>query len=134
MNTRKKISGAQTNFLNQANFTDKTESLCHLTSLSLSETSLLETIRDPKNPARVLFLLWEGGRVSIVPYLQKDGKVCTPPEIEFAAHADLRLPDGILPCGDSRELLAELGSTICNFVDLSEEDNALVSLYVMSSW
>jgi hypothetical protein len=124
MKTKAKNFPTETEFANATN---------HSTA-PLLETALIETIRDPEDPKRLLFLLWEDGNARVVHSLQQNGKAYAPPEIDFSAHADLRLPDGILPCGDSRELLAELGSTICNFVDLSEEDNALVLLYVLSSW
>jgi len=134
MKISKENSAVHTKFLKQANSSADSGNLPDLTSLSLPGGSLLETIRDPEDPKRLLFLLWEDGKARIVPNLQQNGEVYAPPEIDVAAHADLRLPDGILPCGDSRELLTELGSSICKFVDLSEEHNALVSMYVLSSW
>ena len=46
--------------MQQANYTSSIENIPNLSSSSLPETSLLETIRDPKDPTRFLFLIWEG--------------------------------------------------------------------------
>lgn len=124
MKTRAKSFATETDFANASS----------RTAPPLLETALIETIRDPEEPKRLLFLLWEDGKARVVPNLQQNGKAYAPPEIDFAAHADLRLPDRILPCEDSRELLADLSSTISKFVDLSGDEVFLVSLYVLSTW
>ncbi len=104
------------------------------TDIKVAMPSLIETIRDPNDATKLLSLKWENGKASIVPHLVKDGKVCAPPGMDFANHRDLRLPDRIMPYGDLQELLAQINSTICKFVDLSNDDAFLVSLYVLSTW
>ncbi len=94
----------------------------------------METIRDPRDTQHLLFLQWQRGNVTIVPHLEQKGKLYAPPETELGALPELRLPDRILPCGNSRELLADLSSTISKFVDFAEEEVFLVLLYILSSW
>jgi hypothetical protein len=124
MQTKTKSFLTETEFANTPN----------RTATPLSETALIETIRDPKDPTRFLFLIWEGEKATIVPHLQRNGRLFRPPEIDVAAHADLRLPDRILPSGDSRELLADLSSTLSKFVDFAEDDCLLASMIILSSW
>lgn len=134
MNTGKGNSAVQTNLTQQANYTSSIENIPNLSSSSLAETSLLESIRDPKDPTRFLFLIWKDGKATIVPQLQQNGRLFTPPEIDSAAHEDLRLPNQIMACGDPSETLAQLNGTISKFVDLSEDDCLLVSMFILSSW
>jgi energy-coupling factor transporter ATP-binding protein EcfA2 len=98
------------------------------------ESTPLETIRDPRDSQRFLFLQWQCGKVTIVPHLEQEGKLYMPPETELGALPELCLPDRILPCANLPKLLADLSSTISRFVDLAEEEVFLVSLYILSSW
>ena len=98
------------------------------------EPTLLETIRDTRDPQQLRFLQWRHGHATVVARLEQNGKLSAPPESEFDALSELRLPDRILPCGSPREMLADLRSAISKFVDLAEEDVFLVSLYILSSW
>lgn len=97
-------------------------------------TSLVETIRNPRDSQQFLFLQWQSGNVTIVPHLERKGRRSLPPEKEFGLLPELRLPDRITPCGNSQELLADLRSTMSKFVDLAQEEAFLASLYILSSW
>jgi len=99
-----------------------------------TEMPLIETIRDAEDPAKLLYLVWNGKTTRIVPHLEKNGKIYAPPEMGCAASEDLRLPDGIAHCGEPREILAELSSAISDFIDLSAEELFLVGVYALSSW
>jgi hypothetical protein len=101
---------------------------------NVSPETLVETIRDPEDSQQLLFLQWQRGKVTVVPHLEQGRNIYVPPETKSCAVEELRLPDRILPCGDSLELLAELRSEISKFIDLSEDDLLLVSVFVLSSW
>ena len=103
-------------------------------SRPVSDSLLVETIRDREEPSRLLFLLWQGGEVKVTSHFRNNGKLCAPPELDFATQEDLRLPDGIQSCGTPAELVVELSSTMSKFVDVSEQDAFLVSLFILSSW
>ena len=95
---------------------------------------LVETIRDPENPARMAFLKWENGSATIVHSIERDGQIFVPPDPISRSFPLLSLPDGVLPCGKSFELMTEIASTISKFVKLRPDRYGVVAGIVMASW
>jgi hypothetical protein len=95
---------------------------------------LVETIRDPENPERLLFLVWEKGSATIFHYIEREGRIFLPPNPSSSSFPLLSLANGLLPCGDPAELLAEIGSMISKFVKLCHEHLLIVRSFVLASW
>ncbi|MFY9528454.1 MAG: hypothetical protein WBC04_13465 [Candidatus Acidiferrales bacterium] len=95
---------------------------------------LLETIRDPENPERLMFLLWENGSASVFHYIEREGRIFLPPDPSSSSFPLLSLPSGLLPCGDPAELLAEICFLISKFVKLRHEHLLIVGSFVLASW
>jgi hypothetical protein len=94
----------------------------------------VETIRDPENPARMAFLQWENGSATIVHSIERDGQIFVPPDPISRSFPLLSLPDGVLPCGKSFELMTEIASTISKFVKLRPDRYGVVAGFLMASW
>jgi hypothetical protein len=101
----------------------------------LSEPDVLvETIRDPENPERLMFLAWENGKATVVPQIEREGKIFVPPDPTSSSFPMLSLPRGIVPCGELAELFGEIRATISKFVRLRHEQLGIVASFVMASW
>jgi hypothetical protein len=96
--------------------------------------ALVETIRDPENPERLMFLRWENEKVGLVRSIERDEKVFVPPDPTSRSFPELSLPSGILRCGEPAELLAEIMSTISTFVRLRDEQLLILATFVLTSW
>jgi energy-coupling factor transporter ATP-binding protein EcfA2 len=95
---------------------------------------LVETIRDPKNPERLMFLMWENGKPTVVPQIEREGKIFVPPDPTSGSFPLLSLPNGLGTCCGVSELLAELASTISKFVKLFYKQSLIVATFVLTSW
>ena len=95
---------------------------------------LVETIRDPKNPEALAFLDWQDGQWSIVSEIEYGGQVYAPPSPSHGLVSNLMLPTGIGPCGDLKELLSDIGTTISDFVEISDRDLLLAQSCMLGSW
>jgi hypothetical protein len=95
---------------------------------------LVETIRDPENPRLMVFLHWENGSVSTFHSIEREGQIFLPPDPTSRSFPLLSLPDGVLPCGNSYELLDEIAATISKFVKLRPDQYGIVAVFVMASW
>src|ERR1700722_3863318 len=60
---------------------------------------LVETIREPEHPDRLVFLDWRDGEYAIVPQIEHAGKIYVPPSANGGLSSHLTLPSGISPCG-----------------------------------
>lgn len=95
---------------------------------------LVETIRDPENPARMAFLQWKNGSATIVHSIERDGKIFVPPDPTSRSFPMLSLPDGVLPCGTPFQLLTEIAAMISKFVKLCPGQYGIVGSIAMASW
>jgi hypothetical protein len=95
---------------------------------------LVETIRDPENPERLIFLRWENGSATIFHHIEREGRIFLPPDPTSRSFPLLSLPDGLLPCGNPAELLAEICCLISKFVRLGHEQLLVVASFVLASW
>jgi hypothetical protein len=95
---------------------------------------LVETIRDPRRPGRMAFLRWENGSTTLLNSIERHGQIFLPPDPISRSFPLLSLPDGVLPCGKSFELLHEIASTIMRFVTFRPDRYGIVASVVMASW
>jgi hypothetical protein len=95
---------------------------------------LVETIRDPHRPGQMAFLRWENGSTAILNSIERDGQIFVPPNPISKSSPLLSLPNGLLPCGNSFELLIEIVSTIKKFVQLPFDRYGIVAAFVVASW
>jgi hypothetical protein len=95
---------------------------------------LVETIRDPENSGRLMFLEWENGKATVVPQIEREGKIFVPPDPTSSSFPLLSLPDGLLPCSQPHELSAAIESTTSKYVILRNEQLKVVSSIVLASW
>jgi hypothetical protein len=95
---------------------------------------LVETIRDPENPEQLMFLLWQEGSATIRDHIEREGRIFLPPDASSNSFPLFSLPDGLLPCGNPAELLAETCSMISTFVKLRREHLLVVGTFLLASW
>jgi hypothetical protein len=95
---------------------------------------LIETIRDSADPDRLMFLIWEGETATILPHIERKGRMFLPPDPASSSFPRLSLPDGLRPCDDLPELFAKLASTISNFIRLRHDQLTIVIAFVLASW
>jgi hypothetical protein len=95
---------------------------------------MVETIRDPRNPRRLVFLRWENGIWSTSDSIEQEGILFVPPDPTSASFPALSLPSGLLPCGDAYDLATEIVSTSSTFINLRPEQHGIVAVSVLASW
>jgi len=95
---------------------------------------LVEVIRDPENPSRLAFLHWKDGRATVLHEIRHEGQIFVPPDPTSSSFPDLSLPNGLVPCGEPAELLAEISSTIPSFVTILPDQLRIVEALVLASW
>lgn len=95
---------------------------------------LVETIRDSEDPSRTTFLHWKNGKATILHEIRHGGRIFVPPDPTSRSFPDLSLPNGLLPCSEPAELLAEISSTISSFVKLLPDQLQIVAAFVVASW
>lgn len=95
---------------------------------------LVETIRDPQHPGRMAFVRWENGSTTVLNSIELDGQIFLPPDPTSRSFPMLSLPEGVLPYGNSYELLDEIGWTITKFVKFRPDRYGIVASFVMASW
>jgi hypothetical protein len=99
----------------------------------LEAGELVEIIRDPENPSRATFLHWKNEKGTILHEIRREGRIFLPPDPTSSSFPDLSLPNGLLPCGEPAELLAEISSTIPRFVKLLPDQSRIVAAFVLAS-
>jgi hypothetical protein len=101
---------------------------------SPNESRMIETIWDPGNPGRRMFLAWENGNATIHDHIERGGRIFVPEDSTSNFYPSLSLPDGLLPCGEPASLHAQIASTIAQFVKISEQNLFIVASIVLTSW
>src|SRR4029077_8002138 len=87
----------------------------------LPGASLVETVRDPNDPTRFVFLRWLNGIATIVASVEHAGTLYVPPDPMQALHAQIILPDGVRPCRESAALIADIVDTLAKFIEADRE-------------
>ena len=100
----------------------------------LKPGELVEIIRDPENPGRMVFLHWENGSATIADSIECEGRIFVPPDPMSRSFPSLSLPMGLLPCGDPSEVLGEAKDAISRFVTLPFQQRQIVAASVIASW
>ncbi len=95
---------------------------------------LVETIRDPEDAERLVFLDWRDGEHAIIQQVEHRGKIYEPPSESAGLLSHLTLPKGIRPCGELKELLSDLRTLIKEFVEISDRDFLLVQSFILAVW
>ena len=95
---------------------------------------LVETVRDPNDPACFVFLRWQNGIASMVPSIEHTGTLYVPPESIQASHSQIILPDNVRPCRGPAALIADIVETLAKFIEADRELLVLLASVVLYSW
>lgn len=95
---------------------------------------LVETVRDPNDPARFVFFRCQNGIASLVSSIEHAGTVYVPPDPTEALHSQIMLPDGIRPCREPAALVADIVDTLAEFIEADRELLVLLASIVLCSW
>jgi len=100
----------------------------------LPEAQLVETVRDPNDSTRLVFLRWQDGIATMVPSIEHDGTAYVPPDAMEALHSQIILADGVCPCREPAALIADIVDTLGKFIEADRETMVLLASVVLSSW
>src|SRR5271156_3231183 len=95
---------------------------------------LVETIRDPADPDRFVFLDWRDGEFTIVPQIEYRGRIYVPPSRGAGLISHLTLPGAVRPCGELGAVLTDLRATIREFVEISDRNILLIQSFILADW
>ena len=102
--------------------------------LELGPDRRVETIEDPKHPARTMFAIYKAGNVSLTHRCEFNGDVFIPKERGIGVFNRIRLPKGAAPYGSVRAMLADISELLSACIDIDPPMAKLASGFVMSSW
>src|ERR1700751_4655927 len=91
---------------------------------------LVEAVRDPNDPTRLLFLCWQNGIATMVPSIEHAGTLYVPPDPMQALHSQIILSDGVRPCREPAALIADVVETLAKFIDADRELMVLLASIV----
>jgi hypothetical protein len=97
----------------------------------LSRASLVETVRDPNDPTRFVFLRWQNEIATMVPSVEHAGTLYVPPDPMQTLHAEIILPDGVRPCREPAALIADIVETLAKFIEADRELLVLLASVVL---
>ncbi len=100
----------------------------------LPDGSHVDLIRDPTSPNQLCFLIWNPQGVRLANHIKAGGQVFVPPQLHPTLVGAVRLPSGIQPCGEIRDMLEQISEIIFVYVDLPEDSLFLASAFVVSGW
>jgi energy-coupling factor transporter ATP-binding protein EcfA2 len=100
----------------------------------LSDGSLVEWIKDSADSTKIRFLVWKDGRESIQDSVTEHGQIFVPPLSNNNLVKAIRLPTGISPCGEPKDLIREISTVLSDHVDFPDEQYFLISAIVLSIW
>jgi hypothetical protein len=95
---------------------------------------LVETIRDPADPDRFVFLDWCDGEYTIVPQIEYRGRIYVPPSQSAGLVSHLTIPGAVRPCGRLNVLLSDLRATIREFMEISDRNILLIQSFILANW
>ena len=96
--------------------------------------AVFETVRGEKDPRTLMFAVWDGVKVSTVPYLERDLVKIYPPEAKLSYADRLHLPTGVAASDLPGDLFDDLGKTISEFFDLTEEGLLVLRAQILNTW
>ena len=99
-----------------------------------SRRELVETVRDPNDPTRFVFLRWQNGIATMVPSIEHAGTLYVPPDPMQALHSQIILPDGVRPCHEPAALIADIVETLAKFIEADRELLVLLASVVVCTW
>ncbi len=97
------------------------------------DSSLLELVRDPSDPARPALLHWDGKHPTVALEIAINGRRYVPPQIDPSVWRCLRLPSGVVPYGSTTELFNAICDLIIQYSGLDPEYAARLTYFVFSS-
>ncbi len=99
-----------------------------------SSCRLIETIQDPQDANRLLFLDWKDGEYAIVPEIEHGGRIFSPPKERKDVLADITLATGACEFGGLSELVSCIRSASAQFVEISDRIWQPIQAVVLASW
>jgi hypothetical protein len=100
----------------------------------LPGTPLVETVRDPNDLTRFVFLRWQNAIVTMLPSIEHAGTVYVPPDSMEALHSQIILPTGVRPCREPAALIADIVDTLVKFIEADRELMVLLASVILCSW
>jgi hypothetical protein len=103
----------------------------------LKDGTLIEMIEDPNDPANSLFAIYKDGIVRYAGTVECENRVLVPLPRGDEIFKHVRFPRGAKPyqsLQSLQSLLREIDIVIRNCVDLGDDGEALVTLFVLSTW
>jgi hypothetical protein len=100
----------------------------------LPRRSLLELVKDSRNPAEVKLLRWDGRSAKIGRRIAFHDKTFVPPEIAPGKIQNMLLPSDVEPGGAPRELIEDIGRVLTRFLDMRESEILLAAHYGVYTW
>lgn len=101
---------------------------------ALPDGSLIDLVRNPKNPDRPSFLVWKDLKATIASHVDYDGRRFIPPRVDSSVIRSVGLPTGIATCPTAKELLEELAAAFSPYIYLSSKSLFLVCAFVLGTW
>ncbi len=101
---------------------------------ALPDGSLVELVKDPHDHAALCLLRWRDGKATLGRRIELGHKTLVPPSIDPTLVRVVRWPSGIMPCGDSQELLRAIELRLAEGFDLPDESVNLLSKFILSTW
>ncbi len=100
----------------------------------LPDGSLVELVKDSKNPTRIRFLVWNHESTTLQDTIDGGEQVFAPPKADPTLIRAVRFPTHTTPCGQPSELLEQIAGRLHDYVDLPDESLRLVANYVLGTW
>ncbi len=101
---------------------------------TLPDGSLVELVKDPHDHAALCLLRWRDGKATLGRRIELGHKTLVPPSIDPTLVKVVRWPSGIMPCGDSQELLRAIELRLAEGFYLPDESVNLLSKSILSTW
>jgi hypothetical protein len=98
------------------------------------DSTLVEVVKNPSQPSRLRFLIWNAGMVTFQEHFQYGGLRFAPPRLDVSLLHAIRLPTGISSCGNAAKLLGEIAACISEYIELAPECVRVVSNFVLYTW
>lgn len=100
----------------------------------LPDSTLLDTIEDPGNPARTLLAVYRDHNVHYADQFEADDRICIPISRATEILRHVRFSRGAKPYGSTDHLLGILCAAIGRCLDMSDLQRVLLSCFILSTW
>jgi hypothetical protein len=100
----------------------------------LPDGTLLDTIEDPNNPARMLLAVYRDQSVRYADQFEADDRTCVPISRTTEILRHVRFSRGAKPYKSTDHLLGALTAVITRCLEMSNLQRVLLSCFILSTW